>query len=625
VLVALRAARDLFLSALGDLRRSWKVLAITDLAYKAIAFALLMPATTLLLYWLRAGTSQRVVADTDIAMFFLTTPAGIVTLILGGSLLVAITAVEASCLMAVSVGRSQGVSLNGRGALRFGAANALNVLRLSGHMVLRVILGVLPFALAAGVVYMLLLRAHDINYYLAEHPPEFWIAAFLIGLIGIGFALLLARTIARWTFAWPLVVFEQVHPRLALGESARRAAGSYRLILASLAMWAVSAFVLTSTLTWLMRSIGLWIAPSVAGSLSLLLVFLSLWVLVASALLLAVNVVNFSLFALVLTRLYQRLAQRTPASLARYAGEVWGIRLRGPSGIGILSLIVLGMGGVAALAFLATRNQAPIVVIAHRGSSAVAPENTLAAFRLAAEQRTDLVELDVQESSDGQVLVAHDADLMKVSGNPARIWESNAATLRAIDIGTYRDPRYAAERVPTLAEALAACKGRCKVLVELKSYGHNQHLEERVVQIVEAAGMVNECEFMSMDHDMARKIKQLRPSWRVGFLVAKGMGDLTELNGDFLAVEASMASRRFIRRAHRAGQDVYIWTVNDAAWMLVGLTRGVDGLITDHPDLARRVIAARARMSEPQRLLVAILIRFGATAQAVGTEDALRP
>ena len=67
--------------------------------------------------------------------------------------------------------------------------------------------------------------------------------------------------------------------------------------------------------------------------------------------------------------------------------------------------------------------------------------------------------------------------------------------------------------------------------------------------------------------------------------------DVSDLNiyyGDFLAVEASMASRRFIRRAHRAGQDVYIWTVNDAAWMLVGLTRGVDGLITDHPDLARR-------------------------------------
>jgi glycerophosphoryl diester phosphodiesterase len=355
------------------------------------------------------------------------------------------------------------------------------------------------------------------------------------------------------------------------------------------------------------------------------MLFLGLWALVAAVIALAINVVNFSLFALVLTRLYQRLAQRTPASVDQYAGTVWRIQWTGGSGIGILAVVVLGMGGVAELALLATRNQAPIAIIAHRGSSAVAPENTLAAFRLAAEQHTDLVELDVQESSDGQVLVAHDADLMKVSGNPARIWQTNAATLRAIDIGSYRDPRYAAERVPSLAEVLAVCKGRCKVLVELKSYGHDQHLEERVVQIVEAAGMADQCEFMSMDHAMARKIKQLRPSWRVGFLVAKGMGDLTELNGDFLAVEASMASRRFIRRAHRAGQDVYIWTVNDPAWMLRGLTLGVDGLITDHPDIAHRVIAVRGRMSEPQRLLAALLIRFGATAQTLTEEDALRP
>ena len=620
-----RSARDMFLGALSDLRRSWKVLAITDLAYKAIAFALLMPGTTLLLYWLRARTSQRVVADTDIAMFFLTTPTGIVTLLLGGSLIVAITAVEASCLMAVGVGASQAIRLNGRGALRFGAANALNVLRLSGHMVLRVVLGVVPFGIAAGLVYMALLRAHDINYYLAEKPPQFWIAVVLVALIGIGFALLLARTIARWAFAWPLVVFEQVHPRQALRESARRAAGSHGLILTSLALWAVSAFALTSVLTWLMRSIGFWVAPTVAGSLPLLLLFIGLWVLVAASLALAANVVNFSLFALVLTRLYQSIAQRRSASLAQYAGDVWGMRLTGRSGAGILALVVLGMGGVAGLAFLATRNQAPVVVIAHRGSSAVAPENTLAAFRLAAEQRSDLVELDVQESSDGQVLVAHDADLMKVSGNPATIWGTPAVALRAIDIGTYRDARYAGERVPTLAEALAVCKGHCKVLVELKSYGHDRQLEERVVQIVEAAGMADQCEFMSLDHAMARKLKELRPSWRVGFLVAKAMGDLTELNADFLAVESRMASRRFIRRAHRAGQDVYIWTVNDPAWMLVGLTRGVDGLITDHPDVARRVITARARWSEPQRLLVALLIRFGATAQSLAAEDALRP
>jgi glycerophosphoryl diester phosphodiesterase len=189
---------------------------------------------------------------------------------------------------------------------------------------------------------------------------------------------------------------------------------------------------------------------------------------------------------------------------------------------------VLAALGVALAAFLVNRNQSPALIIAHRGSSWTAPENTLAAFRLAAEQRTDFIELDVQESADGQVLVAHDSDLMKVAREATKIWEGDAATLRAVDIGSYKDPSFAAERVPTLAEALAVCMGKCKVVVELKSYGHNQQLEQRVIDVVEAAGMQNDCIFMSLDHAMARRLKELRPSWRVGLLVAKSIGDLTE-------------------------------------------------------------------------------------------------
>ena len=219
----------------------------------------------------------------------------------------------------------------------------------------------------------------------------------------------------------------------------------------------------------------------------------------------------------------------------------------------------------------------------------------------------------------------HDSDLMKVGGNPARIWDSDASTLRTVDVGSFMDRRYSAERLPLLAEALAECKGRCRVIVELKSYGHDQQLEERVAAIVEEAGMVDDCVFMSLDLDMVRRMKALRPSWRVGLLVAKAIGDLTELNADFLAVEARMATHSFVRRAHSAGQDVYIWTVNDPAWMLVGLSRGVDGLITDRPDLAREVIERRARMSEPQRFLVALLIGLGASTEELEAEDSLRP
>ena len=153
----------------------------------------------------------------------------------------------------------------------------------------------------------------------------------------------------------------------------------------------------------------------------------------------------------------------------------------------------------------------------------------------------------------------------------------------------------------------------------------DQHLVERVAAIVEGAGMAEDCIYMSLDHAMIGRMKRLRPSWRCGVLVAKAVGDLASLDADFFAVEARVATRRFVRRVHGAGREVYVWTVNDPAWMLAAMSHGVDGLITDKPDLARRVVARRAQMSDAQRLLVALLIRAGARTEALEAEDALRP
>jgi len=86
-----------------------------------------------------------------------------------------------------------------------------------------------------------------------------------------------------------------------------------------------------------------------------------------------------------------------------------------------------------------------------------------------------------------------------------------------------------------------------------------------------------------------------------------------------------MATHLFVRHAHRAGQEVYPWTVDDPAWLFTLLSRGVDGLITNRPDLAREVIARRAGMSEAERIVVALLVRLGARPEAVVPESDLRP
>src|SRR5262245_38688157 len=213
------------------------------------------------MYWLRAGVSERVIADVEIPLFFLTTPAGIISLILGASLVVAISALETACLMAIGFGSVHGRILSARSALRFGAVHAPNVLRLSGHMVLRVIAGAIPFVLACGLTYLALLREHDINFYLARRPPEFWIAGAIVVLVVAGVIAVLARAVARWALAMPLLLFENVHPRHALGESARRTSGSYSLIVATLAIWAILSMALIAATSWFVNFVGLSIAP----------------------------------------------------------------------------------------------------------------------------------------------------------------------------------------------------------------------------------------------------------------------------------------------------------------------------------------------------------------------------
>jgi glycerophosphoryl diester phosphodiesterase len=607
---------------------AWRGLVITDLAYRAIAFALLTPGTALFLRWMISRTGTGVVADADIAAFFLTTCPGIIALLLGGAIASAITALEAACLMAIGREAKRGIRLDARSALLFGGGRAPAILRLAGLMVVRVVVALVPFVLAGGGVYFGLLHGHDINYYLALKPAEFWVAMALFVPILAVLAALILRTAARWALALPLLLFEGVKPRGALRESAARAAGNHRLILLVLGAWLILAATLSAALATLMEVVGSSIGPHLAGSVATLLLFLAvmafLWIVIG----LAIAIFSASMFSLLIVQLYLIVGQSAGACPVAAvaddggAGRLFASQVRAGAAAAVAVLIAVG---IALVSFLGSRGNQPVLVIAHRGSSINAPENTLAAFRLAMAEGADFVELDVQESLDGSVVVHHDSDLMKVAGSPMKIWEHTLAELRTVDIGSHSGPQFKDERMATLAEALEVCKASARVLIELKSYGHNQHLEDRVAAIVEAAGMANDCMYMTLDHSMAAKMKQLRPSWRVGVLAAKALGDITTLRADFVAVEARMATRRFVRRAHHAGQDVYVWTVDDPAWMLSAMSNGADGLITNKPAIAREVVRRRALMSDAQRVLVAQLVRLGVSTDALEAENALRP
>ena len=263
--------------------------------------------------------------------------------------------------------------------------------------------------------------------------------------------------------------------------------------------------------------------------------------------------------------------------------------------------VATGVLGLAVLAWACLGDAPPPlvhapIVIGHRGSI-YDTENTLPAFEAAAEYGADYVELDVQLSADGVPVVLHDGNLWRLAGQNLNVAELTAKELCAIGLtpgGFSTEIRY----IPTLEEVLQwvqADAGRPGLLVELKPSAEDAAaLTEAVQALVEAYGLGDRLLFMSQDYPSMAALQQAHPDWRVGYCAYASAGDLDEgiwqYDIDFLAVEESMVSNRLARLAQEAELPLYVWSVYDEDKMLQYLQMGVTGLITDFPDIARRVV-----------------------------------
>lgn len=613
--------KAMFGAVIRDWRHAWKRLFVTDVLYKILAVVLLTPLVSLLFGIIFALSGNTVLADQDILYFFLA-PAGWLCLIVVGAMLLAIKALEMAALLAILAARPPAF-VRPVGALRYASVNALPVLQVTARIIGIVLLTVLPFLLIAGVVYYGLLSDHDINYYLQERPPVFQIALGIGGLIVVVLVVVLLRYCTNWFFALPIVLFEDVPVNRALRESKSRSVGQRRKLLLAIVVWLTTISLLSGLVTGLIIGTGSFLIPQLAGNLTALAlgtgVILLLWWLVN----LIINLLGTTTFAAMLFRLYQQSsgsADVDPARL-RFASigqdSPW-IRLTRArlAGVAVLGLVVAIVAGLVFANSVQLDDKTEIV--AHRGASAVAPENTMAAVRQAIADGADWVEIDVQETADDQVVVFHDSDFMKLAGNPLKIWDATLPDLARIDIGSWFDPKFGDQRVPTLAQVLEECRGRAGVMIELKYYGHDRQLEKRVVDIVEACRMTDEIVIMSLKREAVEKMKALRPNWQVGLLMSVAAGDLRNINADFLAVNASFVDRSFVRANHSIGKQVSVWTVNDPVNMSRMIGKGVDGLITDKPALARTVLQQRADMSAPERLLVELAGVFGIEQEIAG-------
>lgn len=234
-----------------------------------------------------------------------------------------------------------------------------------------------------------------------------------------------------------------------------------------------------------------------------------------------------------------------------------------------------------------------VQVTAHRGSSRDAPENSLSAIRRAIEDGADYAEIDVQETADGVVVVIHDSDLRRIAGLHKNLWEVSYEQIKDLDAGSWFSPAFRGEPIATLQQVIAVARGRIKLNIELKFNGHEQRLPERVVRIIEDNRFESQCVVTSFSYAGLQRIRRLNARLRIGYILAEPVGDISQLEVDFLSLEATLAQKKLLCLARERGLGVHVWTVNDSRIMAAMIDRGVENIITDQPKVLISMLKER--------------------------------
>ena len=245
-------------------------------------------------------------------------------------------------------------------------------------------------------------------------------------------------------------------------------------------------------------------------------------------------------------------------------------------------------------------SSAPLV-IAHRGASMYAPENTIAAFELAVEMGADAIELDAMLTADGTPVVIHDQSLERTTNGSGSVATKAVAEIKLLDAGSMFDASFTDEKIPTLEEVFYAVGEKILINVELKNYASPfDRLPEIVVALVMKKGLSDRVLLSSFNPIALMKARRTSEKIRRAALIGGGpkiVRGIIEVFMDYFALhpEVSLVNQGVVDKHHAAGHKVNAWTVNEESVMMKLLSIGVDGLITDRPDIAKKVIGLSAR------------------------------
>ena len=238
------------------------------------------------------------------------------------------------------------------------------------------------------------------------------------------------------------------------------------------------------------------------------------------------------------------------------------------------------------------------IIFGHRGACAHAPENTIASFRLAVEQGADFIELDAKLSKDQQVMVIHDPTVDRTTNGKGKVNELTLAELKKLDAGSHFNVRFAGEKIPTLDEVFKAVGKEIFVNVELTNYSsNNDELIPLVAEVVKTNHMEERVIFSSFLPKNLAAIQKLIPQAPTAILCLSGLAGFLSRSFLFLGISPRAVhpyltdtSESLVKREHKRGRRLHVWTVNEETDIERLVKIGVDGIFTDDPLKAKKIL-----------------------------------
>lgn len=233
-------------------------------------------------------------------------------------------------------------------------------------------------------------------------------------------------------------------------------------------------------------------------------------------------------------------------------------------------------------------------VVAHKGYSEKAPENTMSAFEAAIDcGAADMIEFDVRLTRDGVPVVIHDASILKACGVDEDVYDLTLSELQAYTANYHFTDGTFDEVIPTLEEVLKSCSGRIGLLVEIKASDRSPDLPAQIVRLLEKYDCLDNAVIQSGSYEALCQVKEVCPQIPCGLIMAIGIGNYYDMpNVDFFSVEHTFVSQSIVEAIHDRGKEIYVWTVNEDTSLEKMRNMGADAIITDKPEYVSQTLKA---------------------------------